>query len=285
MNPAARVIASLLVSLSPLSGCGDEPSTACNGLDELCERTYDQVVYATTHNAFNASDEGFKLANQTHGVRRQLEDGVRGLMLDIYDEGDDVLVYHGVLSDFLGYARLADVLAEIADFLRRQPREVVTIIFETYASPESTRRAFEESGAIDYVYVHEEGATYPTLAEMIERNERLVVFTDRDGGAYDWYLPVWDHARETPYAAGKPEELECLGGRGPEEAPLLIFNHFLTQISGSPSLAEMINYDPYLGDRIEECEEALGQKVNFVTVDFYEIGDTLAVTRRLNTSR
>src|SRR5690554_5963891 len=111
VNPAARVIASLLVSLSPLSGCGDELFTACNGLDELCERTYDQVVYATTHNAFNASDEGFKLANQTHGVRRQLEDGVRGLMLDIYDEGDDVLVYHGVLSDFLGYARLADVLA------------------------------------------------------------------------------------------------------------------------------------------------------------------------------
>ena len=46
----------------------------------------------------------------------------------------------------------------------------------------------------------------------------------------------------------------------------------------------MVNHDPFLSERIDECEAALGQKVNFVTVDFYEIGDTLAVTRRLNTS-
>src|SRR5690606_12161477 len=104
--------------------------------------------------------------------------------------------------------RLANVLSEIAGFLAANPDEVVTIIFETYASPESTLGAFEESSAIDYVYAHTLGEPWPTLAEMIERNERLVVFTDTDGGAYDWYMPVWDHARETPYAAGTPDELE-----------------------------------------------------------------------------
>ena len=273
-----------LVSLALLAACGDS-TPRCNGLAELCERRFDEAAYATTHNAYNASEEGFSLGNQTHGVTRQLEDGVRGLMLDTYDEDGDVLVYHGFYSDLLGYDRLADVLGEVADFLARRPREVVTIIFETYASAEGTLGAFEESGAIDFVYSHEAGEPWPTLEEMIERDERLVVFTDRDGGAYDWYMPVWDHARETPYAASSPEELECLGGRGEEGAALLIFNHFLTQISGSPELADAVNHEPFLGDRVAECEAALMQRANFITVDFYEIGDTLEVTRRLNLER
>jgi hypothetical protein len=272
-----------MVALLALASCGEPDSgPRCNGSADLCERRYDEVVYATTHNAYNAGDEGFFLPNQTYGVTRQLRDGVRGLMLDIYDQAGDVLLYHGFYDDLLGHDRLANVLGEIVSFLDSNPDEVVTIIFETYSSPETTREAFVESGAIDYVVAHQAGEPWPTLAEMIERNERLVVFTDRDGGTYDWYLPVWDHARETPYAARSPEELECLGGRGPEDAQLLIFNHFLTQISGSPSLAEMINHDPFLGDRVAECEAALMQKANFITVDFYEIGDTLAVTRRLN---
>ena len=274
-----------LLALLVVGACGGDPAPRCNGSAALCDRRYDEVAYATTHNAYNASDEGFQLANQTHGVTRQLEDGVRGLMLDTYDQGGEVLVYHGIYDDFLGHARLADVLSEIAGFLAEHPGEVVTIIFETYASPESTLAAFEESSAIDYVLAHTPGEAWPTLAEMIERDERLVVFTDRDGGAFDWYMPVWDHARETPYAAGSPEELECLGGRGDERAALLIFNHFLTAISGSPSLAEMINHDPLLGPRVAECEAALTQQANFITVDFYEIGDTLAVTDRLNAER
>lgn len=268
-----------------LTACGAESDSGCNGSAALCERRYDELAYATTHNAFNASEEGFRFANQTHGVSRQLEDGVRGLMLDIYDQDGEVLVYHGIYDEFLGYQRLADVLGEITDFLARRPREVVTIIFETYASPESTLAAFEESGALEYAYAHTLGDAWPSLGEMVERDERLVVFTDVNGGAYDWFMPVWDHARETPYAASAPDELECTGGRGEAGAALLIFNHFLTQVSGSPSLAESVNHDPFLGDRVAECEAALMQRANFITVDFYEIGDTLAVTERLNAAR
>jgi hypothetical protein len=280
--PIIRLVVVSALSLSA-AACGDSPRK-CNGSAALCERRYDEIAYATTHNAYNADDEGFSLPNQTYGVTKQLEDGVRGLMLDIYDEDGDVLVYHGYYSEVLGYQRLADVLAEITRFLESHPNEVVTIIFETYSSPETTLDAFVESGAIEFVATHAPEDPWPTLAEMIELGERLVVFTDKDGGAYDWYMPVWDHARETPYAASTPDELSCVGGRGEEGAALLIFNHFLTGISGSPSLAAMINFDPFLGDRVAECEAALMQKANFITVDFYEIGDTLAVTKRLNAS-
>src|SRR5690606_36969749 len=103
-----------------------------------------------------------------------------------------------------------------------------------------------------------------------------------DGGAFPGYHPVWEHAYETPYAASTPEELSCTGGRGNSDAPLLIFNHFLTKTYGSAALAEMVNHDPYLSERIGACEAELADEVSFITVDFYDIGDLLAATAAQN---
>jgi hypothetical protein len=59
-------------------------SQACNGLEELCDRPLDQVVFACTHNAMGAADvPGWMFPNQQYGIRRQLEDGIRALMLDV----------------------------------------------------------------------------------------------------------------------------------------------------------------------------------------------------------
>ena len=112
----------LALTVLPLvfAACGESPQK-CNGAADLCARPYDEVAYATTHNAYNADDEGYAFPNQTHGITRQLRDGVRALMLDIYDQEGDVLLYHGFYSEILGFGRLADALAEIARFLSANP--------------------------------------------------------------------------------------------------------------------------------------------------------------------
>ena len=179
----------------------------------------------------------------------------------------------------------AEDLDEIVAFLEANPTEIITIIFESYAPPEKLRAVFEARGALKYTRAHALGEPWPTIQTLIDNGERLLVFSDRDGFAYDWHLPVFEFMRETPYAAAEPDELRCAGGRGAGDAGLLIFNHFLTKITGSAELAEKINHDPYLSERITECEEALGQKVNFITVDYYEIGDTLAIVERINQER
>ena len=63
---------------------------------------------------------------------------------------------------------------------------------------------------------------------------------------------------------------------------LFIFNHFLTDPVALPSLAEQVNYDPLLGDRLQECRTASGRLPNFVTVDFYDIGDLFPAVDALN---
>ncbi len=247
--------------------------TTCNGDESLCAKRFDEVAYPTTHNAFSTTADHFLAYNQTNRIPRQLEDGVRGLMLDIYEVKGEVLLCHGGCSSVFGSIPLVDTLVEIREFLRCHPGEVVSIIFESYATPELTRDAFVASGAIDYVHAQAVDAPWPTLAEMIAADERLVVFTDAGGGAYDWYHDVWAYARETPYEAKTPDDLSCTGGRGPLDGGLLIFNNFLTNPLASPDLAEMVNHDPFLIDRINECETELDQFANFITVDFYEIGD------------
>jgi hypothetical protein len=78
---------SILVLLVVLVGCSDrnEKVTTCDGAAALCDRRLDEVVFPATHNSYAASDEpGWRFASQRHGIGRQLDDGVRALLIDIH---------------------------------------------------------------------------------------------------------------------------------------------------------------------------------------------------------
>jgi len=82
-----------LVALSAaLAGTGcsgtHRPSThitSCNGSAALCALRLDEVFFAGTHNSFAAADEpGWYFANQTYPISRQLQDGIRALLIDVH---------------------------------------------------------------------------------------------------------------------------------------------------------------------------------------------------------
>lgn len=262
-------------------GDGGADAGSCNGSPTLCDRRYDQVAYATTHNAFSVDSEGFGAANQSRSMRRQLDDGVRGMMLDVYSNLGRTFLCHGTCA--LGRRLLADGLCDITNFLDEHPTEVVTIIFESYVSAADVERAFTESELIERVRPQQAGAPWPTLRAMIEADQRVVVFTDREGGARPWYLNVWAHAWETPFSARTPMELDtCAMNRGDRANPLFIFNHFLTNPLASRDLAQTVNFNPLLIDRAQRCRRETSATPNFITVDYYDIGDVLAATRTIN---
>jgi hypothetical protein len=260
---------------------GASDGGACNGAASLCDRRYDQVAYTTTHNAFSVDAEGFGAPNQSRSMRRQLDDGVRAMMLDVYSNLGRTFLCHGTCA--LGRRLLADGLCEITKFLDENPNEVVSIIFESYVPAADVERAFIESELIERVRPQQAGAPWPTLRAMIEADQRVVVFTDRDGGARPWYLNVWAHAWETPFSARTPMDLDtCAMNRGDRANPLFIFNHFLTNPLASRELAQTVNFNPLLIDRARRCQRETSAMPNFVTVDYYDIGDALSATRTLN---
>lgn len=88
----------MVVALAALTGCGGGGSSTggtgdgagpgaptCNGSASLCARRLDQVVFPGTHNSYAAADEpGWYFASQRFGIGRQLDDGIRALLLDIH---------------------------------------------------------------------------------------------------------------------------------------------------------------------------------------------------------
>ncbi|MEZ5078622.1 MAG: hypothetical protein R2725_14395 [Solirubrobacterales bacterium] len=91
--------AALFTLLLLLTGCGSGGGRAataraggpaggaptCDGAAALCGKRLDQVVFPGTHNSFAAADEpGWYFANQRFGIGRQLDDGIRALLLDLH---------------------------------------------------------------------------------------------------------------------------------------------------------------------------------------------------------
>jgi len=55
---------------------------ACNGHAELCDRTIDRVAFPGSHNSMSTSSEpGWLFAEQSVGIRAQLEHGIRALLV------------------------------------------------------------------------------------------------------------------------------------------------------------------------------------------------------------
>jgi hypothetical protein len=281
-----------------------EDAIVCNGSELLCERRFDDVAYATTHNAMAARFDPYfyspLISNQCSGVPTQLEDGIRGLMLDIHlyqppeAESADLYLCHSD-CDF-GAQLLVDGLAEIRAFLDAHPGEVIAFIIETNSDTApmeaEIRDDFAESGLVPYAHVQTPGASWPTLGEMVAADRRLVVLTDdgspqtgcnADGNPCPWYHPLWSgFAFETPFQARTADEFSCADLRGEPGDDLFILNHFLTVNIGLPRFAQQVNFDPLLSSRARACWAAQGQIPNFPTVDFYEIGRVVRTANLLN---
>ena len=59
-------------------------TNACNGHVELCDRPLDRVALVATHNAMSVPLPGWFSAEQDRPIAGQLEDGVRGLLIDTH---------------------------------------------------------------------------------------------------------------------------------------------------------------------------------------------------------
>lgn len=253
--------------------------TVCNG-GALCDRRFDQVAYATAHNAMSSEERGFASPNQRFSITRQLRDGVRGLMLDVHPWNAETWLCHGTC--LAGAQRHVEGLCEVAQFLDANPAEVVTIIYESYVSGSDVVADLRAVGLDADAVSQPAGAPWPTLGELVRGGRRLVVFTDRDDDAASWYHDVWAYAQENPYAARTPAELSCAQNRGSSANALFILNHFLTAPLASPELARMVNFNPALLDHARRCQRERMRFPNFVTVDFHDLGDLMPTVAALN---
>ncbi len=282
---AVRGARLVLVALSACAAEPDEPDRPlrCNGHAALCDRPYDALVVPMAHNAMSSAEEGWLAPNQTFAVPTQLRDGIRGFMLDTHwDEatGEPALCHADCA---LGSTPLVDGLRIFTDFLDANPGEVLTFMVQNGIDAETTEAAFAEADLLRYAHAHDPGTPWPTLRELVQADTRLVVFHEGGGTFHGWYMDGYaDFVWDTAYGQDRPEDMDCAPLRGDPDHDLFLMNHFLTAPIALPSLAEQVNHNPFLIDRARRCGEEAGQPVNWIAVDFYDIGDVIETAEILN---
>ena len=257
----------------------------CNGSIDLCPKQYNEVAYLTTHNAFNSDEDGLLFPNQSYNISSQLNDGVRGLMIDVHNHFGTPTAYHSVFM--LGTIPLSDIFNDIKTFLDNNPNEVVTIILECYVTANDIEDEINQSGLSSYLYTHNNSIGWPTLQNMIDNDNRVVILTDQDdaSSSQNWYHYVWGYAVETHYSINTINDFTCDFNRGNPLNDLFIFNHFVTDANlgyGLYNESNDVNANPFFINRALNCQNQTNKFPNFVTVDFYELGDGLAVVDQLN---
>ena len=312
----------------PKAAEGPTAILACNGYAELRDRPLNQVVFPTTHNSMASLDNSdWYMPNQEKGIRQQLEDGVRGLLIDVHygepvkgriktlidneanaratyeevvgkegveaamrirdrlvgePEGPkDVYMAHGFCE--LGSTKFVDALESIKEFLVLNPNEVlIMVIQDEGVTPADVAACFEKSGLLDFVYRGPVTPPWPTLGEMVARNERIVVIAENHAEGVPWYHVTNGLVQETPYKFKTPEEFSNVPNRGGTTGSLLLMNHFIESTPPLPTKAEPVNAYDFLVKRGRACIRERGMVPNLIAVDFYKTGDLFKACRTLN---
>jgi hypothetical protein len=187
----------------------------------------------------------------------------------------------------VGATRAVDALTSIHRFLVRNPEEVVILSIEDDTSAEATAALMRDSGLVDEVYRGPAEPPWPTLRELVDRDERVIVLAENHVGGESWihHQPVV--MQETPFHFTTPAQLaapeSCAPNRGGTAGSLFLVNHWVdTSPAPRVSIARKVNGHDFLMRRLTMCRRDRRKFPNVVAVDFYRQGDARAVVDELN---
>ncbi|XP_073012901.1 PI-PLC X domain-containing protein At5g67130-like [Typha latifolia] len=250
---------------------------------------FNRYAWLTTHNSFAVLNldsltgiPNVAPRNQQDSITAQLNNGVRGLMLDMYDFDNDIWLCHsfgGNCYNFTAFQPAINVLKEIQNFLAANPSEVITIFIEDYVkSPMGLTKVFNAAGLRKYWFpvsrMPKNGGNWPLVSDMINKNQRLVVFTSKsskestEGIAYEWRYVV-----ENQY--GNDGMKQGLCPNRAESAPMNTLSRSLVLMNYFPdnpdfATACKANSAP-LVNMLNTCHNLSANRwANFIAVDFYK---------------
>jgi len=295
----------VVVTWAAFPGAAAEPRVVCEGSAALCDRPYDEVSYAASHNAMADSEDRFLGAGQDPSIVHQLDLGVRGLLIDVHhwttpEEVQRVLdgldpseraalepLTRGALSTRPGLWLCHDMcqlgaldfgaqLRAIGDWMNRNPTEVVTLIIQDEVPASEITGAVETAGLGKMVLTppDDPNGRWPTLGQMISSGHRLVMFTESQDTPGGFLRSFYRYASDTPFDARTAADLTgCALKRGSADARLLLVNHWLTSAAPSRRAALADNASATVLARARTCETVRHRRPNFIAVDFVNIGD------------
>ncbi|MEX2588805.1 MAG: hypothetical protein WD334_01285 [Chitinophagales bacterium] len=257
---------------------------ACNGYPKLCEKTFSSIVLPVSYNSYNCSQcGGSSNAAQQISVTAQLQAGVRGLMLNVYEQdnpqfNNDEAYLSLVLKDYPTATekwQLISVLKEIKSFMQENSNEVLVLFIDGDAPVDLLIDALEKTQLTEYLYTHTGGSQWPVLGRMVYNNERLIVFNTRKSEANKWNHFSENYILHSAKNHSTPADITCSVESGAELKTFYMMHHYLDIVVAQneiPSNYEQVNSSSFLLERLLECTDVLESNPNFVVLKQVHFG-------------
>jgi hypothetical protein len=209
----------------------------------------------------------------------------------------------------LGRKPLVDEFLAYGELLANRTEDVLLVMIEQGLHTEWIEDALVRSGLMPLVWRPSGTDTpatvgqqfrWPTLQELVDRGQRVLMFNDRATGdelhpvAQPWLQNVWFHFFENSFSIPSEAALACDPHRGSStnvgvmQNKMSILNHFVSAPVALPAAAAKVNLEASIRKHYVECRSlwsaiAQAPKIpNLVALDFWSIGDPLRTIAMLN---
>jgi len=273
----------------------------CNGLSHLCDIAVNRVLFGTLHNAGADAETMALFPNHNLDWTQALEAGWRGLNFDVGRCDEHLSLVHGVCG--IGYQNLFEAMMLLQEFLDANPHEVVLMplqfnddtggivqIAELYATMQQAKTS--SGSLVDRVYI-KDGSGWPTLGEMIDMDQRVLVFVYNGQekctqvtcppGVYDWF----DVAAETDFQHESVAEIAndaveacriTRGGSGSQD--FFGINLFLQ--SPMQNASAVLNEKTFVEEHVKICSQLASLEPSLILIDFWGQGDVMEYVQEHN---
>lgn len=302
----APILTATYVTSLPGSYAHLKRASKCNGYQDLCNRKYSNVTYIGAHDSFAVGKLGSLGSNQEADVTVQLEDGIRLLQIQTHassgnqDSNPSGLSLCHTSCALKNGGTLESYLQHVKQFLDKNKNEVVTLVITNQDNKPVSNfaKAFENTGLNSMAYKANSNSIskndWPTLQDLISRNQRVVVFLDykADVNQAKYILPEFQNIWENPYDQTS-SNFNCTPDRylhGTQNKMYLI-NHFRNSMVISSKISspdtdhikDTNSVSSILKDA-NNCAQQQNAYPTFVLVDYYSQGNgsVFKATAKLN---
>ena len=190
---------------------------------------------------------------------------------------------HGLCET--GSTPFLDTLVQLRGWMAANPDEVVTLFIEDHVDAALIAADVEAAGLLDVVY--RTGRRRAVADARRDDPLRQAPCRDARGGRRRrrrrrGSSTASSYTQDTPYTFPTVESFNCDANRGPDDAPLLLLNHWLSGFRSLVTDAQLVNATrrPAAPRRAVRAGER--QLPNFVAVNYVAIGDVFEVVDTLN---